>query len=96
MVEIKLKLKGALDIPLEAETISPDKFAGKSIDMTKKDVVEPLRVKKQAIKSAVEATVMILRIDDVISSKGSGSKGGVPAMPPGGMGGMPPDMGGMY
>lgn len=75
-----------------------DVFSGKSQDMAKNNVVEPLRVKTQAIKSAVEATVMILRIDDVISSKGSGDSGaGMPAgMPPGGMGGMPPDMGGMY
>ena len=36
---------------------------------------------------------MILRIDDIIASKGGGEGG----MPPGGMGGMPPGgMGGMY
>lgn len=50
-------------------------------------VIEPHRVKKQAIQSAVEAAEMILRIDDMIasSSKGSPDEGG---MPPG-MGGMP-------
>jgi chaperonin GroEL (HSP60 family) len=31
-------------------------------------VVEPLKVKSQAIKSAAEAAVMVLRIDDVISA----------------------------
>ena len=31
-------------------------------------VVEPLRVKTQAIESATEAAVMILRIDDVIAA----------------------------
>ena len=39
-------------------------------------IVEPLRVKKQAIASATEAAVMILRIDDIIaSSKEQGSEG---------------------
>ncbi len=43
-------------------------------------VVEPLKVKTQAIKSASEAAEMILRIDDVISASKL-SRG--PAMPPG-------------
>jgi thermosome len=60
-------------------------------DMSKLDVVEPLAVKEQIIKSATEAASMILRIDDVIASSKSG---GAPAMPPGGMGGMS-GMGGM-
>jgi chaperonin GroEL (HSP60 family) len=68
--------------------------------MWKLNVVEPLRVKKQVIRSAVEAVTMLLRVDDVIASKGGGSGGGPPGgMPPGmggGMGGMPPGMmGGM-
>jgi len=65
---------------------------GKAIDMRNQKVVEPLRVKTQGITSATEVATMILRIDDVIASKG----GGMPPMPPGGgMGGMPPGMGGM-
>ncbi|RLG57562.1 MAG: thermosome subunit [Hadesarchaea archaeon] len=43
-------------------------FTGKISDMMKEGVVEPLRVKSQAIKSASEAAIMILRIDDVISA----------------------------
>ena len=54
-------------------------------------VVEPTVVKIQAIKSSVEAASMILSIDDVIA----GAKSAMPPMPPGGMGGMPPGMGGM-
>jgi chaperonin GroEL (HSP60 family) len=38
--------------------------------MRKANVIEPLRVVEQAIQSATETAVMILRIDDVISSKG--------------------------
>jgi len=63
-------------------------FTGKVVDMMKEGVVEPLRVKTQAIDSATEAATMILRIDDVLSSKSSGGPGGMP-------GGMPPGMGGM-
>ncbi|GFO97082.1 thermosome, chaperonin Cpn60/TCP-1 [groundwater metagenome] len=64
-------------------------FTGKVVDMMKEGVVEPLRVKTQAIDSATEAATMILRIDDVLSSKSSGAPGGMPGgMPPGGMGGM--------
>jgi thermosome len=43
---------------------------GKPADMLKAGVIEPLRVKTQAINSAAEAAVMILRIDDVIASGG--------------------------
>ena len=43
---------------------------GHAKDMIEEGIVEPLRVKKQAIKSATEVTNMILRIDDVIASKG--------------------------
>jgi len=66
---------------------------GKIADMFADNVVEPLRVKQQVIKSATEAASMLLRIDDVVSSKGM--KEGPPAgMPPGGgmPGGMPPGM----
>jgi thermosome len=65
-----------------------DVYQGKPVDMLKAGVVEPLRVKTQAISSAAEAAVMILRIDDIIAaSKVAGPAGG---MPPGGM---PPGMG---
>ena len=73
-----------------------DVESGGITDMLKLNVVEPLRVKTQAISSASEVATMILRIDDVIASKGGGGGGG--GMPPGGMdpgmmggmGGMPP------
>jgi archaeal chaperonin len=55
-------------------------------DMSEIDIVEPLSVKEQIIKSATEVASMILRIDDVIASSKSAGGG----MPPGGMGGMPP------
>ncbi len=66
-----------------------DMDTGKPVDMLSLGVVEPLRVKTQAIQSAAEAAVMILRIDDVIASQsgGPGGAGGMPGGMPGGMGG---------
>ena len=51
-------------------------FKGGVADMAKAKVYEPSRVVEQAIQSASETAVMILRIDDVISSKSSGPMGG--------------------
>ena len=64
-----------------------DVFTGKVMDAWKRGVIEPLKIKTQAVSSAAEVAVMILRIDDVIASSGK-DKG--PEMPPGGM---PPGMG---
>jgi thermosome len=73
---------------------------GELVDMLQIGVVEPLRVKTQAIQSAAEASAMILRVDDVIASArmtdedleaqrmAAGMGGG--GMPPGC--GMPPGM----
>ncbi len=80
-----------------------DAYTGDTIDMAEEGVYEPLRVKTQAIESATEAAVMLLRIDDVIAAgdlavshddddeempPGGGGMGG-------GMGGMGGGMGGM-
>ena len=54
---------------------------GKISDMLSQNIVEPVVVKKQIIKSATETASMILRIDDVIAISGA---------PGGGGGGMPP------
>jgi len=51
-------------------------FTGKVSDMRKENVVEPIRVGAQAIASATEAAVMIIRIDDVIAAKAGGGGGG--------------------
>ena len=64
-------------------------------EMFKQNILEPVVIKEQIIKSATEAACMLLRIDDVIASsksKGGPPGGGMPGM--GGMGGMP-GMGGM-
>ncbi len=60
-------------------------YTGKIEDMLKLNVIEPYRIGKQALNSATDAAVMILRIDDVIASKASPT-------PQVGEGGMPPGM----
>ena len=60
---------------------------GKVKNMEKAGVFEPLAVKKQIIKSATEASTMLLKIDDIIAA----GKARAPPMPPQG----PPGMGGM-
>ena len=57
-------------------TYGVDVFKGKASDMLASGVVEPVKVKKQAISGATEVAIMILRIDDVIAAKGTESKGG--------------------
>jgi thermosome len=63
-------------------SLGVDFFSGEIVDMLKKGVIEPLNVKEQAIKSASEASTMILRIDDVISSGKTAGPGGSSGMPP--------------
>lgn len=60
-------------------------FTGKVEDAMKAGIIEPLKIKTQAIDSASEVAMMILRIDDVIASSGGGAgAGGMPrGMPPG-------------
>lgn len=85
--------KDAIDLLVNLRTLHEkgktsygiDVMNGELADMKVLGVVEPLKIKTQAIKSASEAAEMILRIDDVIKSR-------APAGPPGG--GMPPGMGG--
>ena len=60
-------------------------FTGEVEDMMSLNVIEPHRIGKQAINSATDAAVMILRIDDVIAARAS-------PMPQVGAGGMPPGM----
>ncbi|MBS3142742.1 TCP-1/cpn60 chaperonin family protein [Candidatus Woesearchaeota archaeon] len=43
-------------------------FTGKTIDAWKQGIIEPLKIKTQALSSAAEVAIMILRIDDVIAA----------------------------
>ena len=71
----------------ESPYMGLDVFKGEVVDMKEAGVLEPHRVKRQAIQSAAEAAEMILRIDDVIAAAGEegGEEEGME-----GMGEMPP------
>ncbi|GAB4380119.1 thermosome subunit alpha [Methanothermobacter thermautotrophicus] len=85
-IDVLVDLRAAHE---ESTYMGIDVFDGKIVDMKEAGVIEPHRVKKQAIQSAAEAAEMILRIDDVIAASSSGSsEEGMEEM--GGMGGMPP------
>ncbi len=56
-------------------------YQGGTVDMREKNVLEPISVGRQAIRSATEVAIMILRIDDVIAAREvSKGKGGAPGM----------------
>ena len=96
-IDVLIELKNA-HMKKAGKNFGVNVLQNKVSDMLDAKVIEPLRVKTQAIQSATEVASMILRIDDVIASKktspaemgggrGPGGPGGM-----GGMGGMPPGM----
>jgi thermosome len=85
-IDILVQLRSAHE-KKDGKNIGIDVISGKTLNTLELGIVEPLRVKTQAIKSASEVTEMILRIDDVIAAgklereeRGPGPE----------MGGMPP------
>jgi len=66
-IDVLVALRSAHDKP-KGHPMGVDVFSGDIVDMYEKGVIEPVRVKEQAIKSAAEAASMILRIDDVIAA----------------------------
>ena len=62
MLLMKCHAEGEIHFGIDIEN-------GGSIDMREAGVFEPRAVVEQALKSALETAIMILRIDDVISSK---------------------------
>ncbi len=81
-IDLLVELKSAHD---KGQTYAGlDIVTGKVTNTYNKGVIEPIKVKKQALKSASETAMMILKIDDVIASSKSSAG---PRGPPGGMGG---------
>jgi archaeal chaperonin len=75
-----IELRGAHEGPKASRNVGINLADGKATDMWNLHVVEPARVKHQALSSAVEVATMVLRIDDIIASKKSSPT------PPGGGG----------
>ncbi|MEW6062744.1 MAG: thermosome subunit alpha [Nanoarchaeota archaeon] len=67
-IDIIAELKGEHDKGKKWAGINV--FSGKVMDAWKSGVIEPLKIKTQAIESASEVTELILRIDDVIAASG--------------------------
>jgi len=85
-IDILTELKSKHDSS-DGKWFGIDVMKGELFDAWKTGVIEPLKIKTQAIKSASEVAELILRIDDVIAA--SGSKDSMPPqMPPGSYGGM--------
>ncbi|MEM2936393.1 MAG: thermosome subunit beta [Candidatus Bathyarchaeia archaeon] len=82
-IDILVALRSAHE-KAEGQVMGVDVFTGKVVDMHENGVIEPVRVKEQAIKSATEAASMILRIDDVIAATKPKEEAKPPAGPPGG------------
>ncbi|MCL1811845.1 MAG: TCP-1/cpn60 chaperonin family protein [Methanomassiliicoccaceae archaeon] len=85
-----IKLKNAHEKKKDGKYYGLDLNSGEAVDMLKKNVIEPLRVKVQAISSAEEVANMVLRIDDVIAARRApppaapqGARGAPPGMMPG-------------
>jgi thermosome len=79
-IDILVTLRAAHEKP-DGLWMGVNVFSGEITDMIKAGVLEPLSVKEQAIKSAMEAASMILRIDDVIAA--AKQPPAPPKMPPG-------------
>jgi thermosome len=81
-IDILVGLRSAHQKP-KGHLMGVNVFTGKIMDMRESGVIEPLRVKEQAVKSATAVASMILRIDDVIAATKPKMPGGPPGGPPG-------------
>ncbi len=88
MIDVLIELKNA-HTKKAGKSHGVNVLENKVSDMLAQNVIEPLRVKTQAIQSATEVASMVLRIDDVIASKKLSPSERMPPGGGGGMGGMP-------
>ena len=56
-----------------------DGVSGRVCDVKELGIWDPLEVKAQTLKTAVEAATLLLRIDDIVSGLKRSTRGGVPA-----------------
>jgi archaeal chaperonin len=70
-IDTLIQLRSAHEGPSANKNVGVNLADGKAADMWKLQVIEPARVKRQALSSATEVASMVLRIDDIIASKKS-------------------------
>jgi len=78
-IDILTKLK--LDHEQQKKWFGVNVFTGETMDAWQAGVIEPLKIKTQALSSATEVAEMILRIDDVIMGGKQDSRMMPPGMP---------------
>ena len=66
-----------------------DAFTGKYVNMIDAGIIDPAKVTRSALQNAASIAALLLTTEVVIADKPEKEKP-MPAMPPGGMGGMPP------
>ncbi len=80
-IDTLIQLRSGHEGPAANKNVGVNLSDGKAADMWKLHVIEPVRVKRQALTSATEVASMVLRIDDIIASRKSAPS---PAGGPGG------------
>ncbi len=68
-IDVLMRLRSAHEAGKKWAGIDVD--TGEIVDMMEKGVIEPMRVKANALKAGTEAATLILRIDDVIAARRS-------------------------
>ncbi len=80
-IDVLTELKSRHDA--QERNVGLNLFNNKIENVLEARILEPLKIKTQAINSASEVAIMILRIDDVIASSGKGGMNSVGGLPPG-------------
>ena len=75
-------------VKLESTNMGFDFYEDKMVDMIKAGVIDPTKVTRSALQNASSIASLLLTTETLIVDKKEEDKGGMPAMPPGGMGGM--------
>lgn len=88
-IDVIIRMKNA-HAKKNGEYFGVDLDTGEAMNALSKNIIEPLRVKTQAVNSATEVANMILRIDDVIAARRAPPTPPQGAGPGAGMDGMPP------
>jgi archaeal chaperonin len=73
-IDVLTELKASHDAGMKNSGLNL--FNGKIEDTLHQGIIEPLKIKTQAIASASEVAIMILRIDDVVAARKAQGKGG--------------------